>query len=40
MLYFINFTSILNAILVRNEEITPCNFLINPLKIHGILKKK
>ena len=29
-----------NAIPVRNEEISPCNFTINPLKNHRILKKK
>ena len=29
-----------NAILVRNEGISPHNFSINPLKIHRILNKK
>ena len=29
-----------NAIPVRNEEISPCNFSINPLKNQHILKKQ
>ena len=29
-----------NAIPVRNEEFSPCNFSINPLKNRHILKKK
>ena len=28
-----------NAIPVRNEEISPCKYSINPLKNHRILKK-
>ena len=37
---FLNTKGCGHAIPVRNEEISPCNFSINPLKNLRILKKK